>query len=1018
MKIQNYFLAFVMLAMAAVQLNAQQFFFSAERPVSCGATDGILTIVPTRGVPPFTYLWSTGATEVSAKNLPKGTYSATLTDASGATVVHSHILNSEEFDLYLSASNPSSYCNPNSGALTVSPIGGVGPFSYTWNNGQTGATAQGLAVGTYSVTVQDATGCTAEGEFQVQLQPIFYFPAAQIIPVNEPDCINTNNGELEAQEVYANYPPYSYIWSTGATTSSISALSQGTYSVTITDGLGCTASTTTVLRKKMAMTGSVVCSGNNVGTASALLVNATSPVAYLWSNGQTTASMSNLPSGLYGVTATDANGCASIGSAAVKIPTLQINDNSPDCYVGNNGAANSWVYDDQAVSYLWDNGETNSWNNTLSPGAHSLTVTTALGCTLVGTVNIGAPIAPPYAISYTSTPADCSTDTGGSLNVSVTGGSSSYKFYAYGPNGFFTSDIASLQNIKGGTYYLTVQSNNPLYCYGTATAVVGDAGGFEPTLQVTQPDCTTGFGSGEVLGVTTPGAQYQWTNGVTTSGIFNLTQGCYSVTVTAGASCTQFYEFCLFKEDSLQGNSPCAGTMTGTLINDLGVAGCAGTIGIPYQLIRTLPSGALNFTDANGVYQFQLPPGTFDIETANYDPADIACPVNAKHTVNSVQGVTTAGLDFHFYNSNSIDYRITQTPLRTAQPGYPYSTRFEVCNDGSATSGGSVQLEYGNFLGSAATVSFAQHAGAVSFTSETTGIPNNTATFTFPNIAPGTCELFQIDFVTPVSTAVNTPFVSSAQVTPVSGDQTPDNNVAILHSTVVGSFDPNGVYAYPVRNGNPHDGGDILKNTDKTIKYQIYFQNTGNATADRVIVRDALDAHLDVATIRNITASHDMKVTMEEDNKVLVFTFNNINLLDSTTNYAASIGSIQYEIDLKPAVQVGDLIEKEAAIYFDFNSPVITNNNVLKVTTPSSLNTTRTDRFLTVSPNPANTYFSVNSPAAAELSIFNALGGRLHTQQVTEGIQQISTAELPNGIYLIRLDMNGVIQSGKVVVAH
>ncbi len=222
------------------------------------------------------------------------------------------------------------------------------------------------------------------------------------------------------------------------------------------------------------------------------------------------------------------------------------------------------------------------------------------------------------------------------------------------------------------------------------------------------------------------------------------------MTVTAGASCTQFYEFCLFSEDSINNNSACAGTMTGTLINDLGVSGCTGTSGIPYQLIRTLPSGALNFTDANGVYQFQLPAGTFDIETANYDPADIACPSGAKHTVTSVQGITTAGLDFHFFNANNTDYRIKQTPLRTAQPGYPYSTRFEVCNDGGSTAAGSVQLEYGSFLGSVASVSFAQHPGAVSFVSETTSTPNNTATFSFPTIAPGSCELFQIDFVTPV----------------------------------------------------------------------------------------------------------------------------------------------------------------------------------------------------------------------------------------------------------------------------
>lgn len=81
--------------------------------------------------------------------------------------------------------------------------------------------------------------------------------------------------------------------------------------------------------------------------------------------------------------------------------------------------------------------------------------------------------------------------------------------------------------------------------------------------------------------------------------------------------------------------------------------------------------------------------------------------------------------------------------------------------------------------------------------------------------------------------------------------------------------------------------------------YQIYFQNTGNAPADRVVVRDPLDNHLNINSIRNITASHDMKVSVSEGNDQLLFEFNNINLPDSTTDYAGSIGYIQYEIDLE-----------------------------------------------------------------------------------------------------------------------
>ncbi len=1015
---RNYFLALAVFLMAAAPLSAQQFFFSPERPGSCAATDGIITIVPIRGVPPFTYSWSDGSTGVSAKNLPKGTYSATLTDAGGATVTHTHILNSEEFDLYLSASRPSSFCNPLSGALTVDPVGGIAPFTYSWSNGQTGATALGLTTGTYSLTVVDASGCSALGEYQVGTPPGPYFPQAQIATVDEPDCVNLTNGELLAQMVYSSYSPFTYAWNTGATSETLTALPTGTYTVTITDALGCSASVSATVIKKLTMTGSVVCTGTNTGTASALLVNATGTVSYAWSNGQSGPNLSNLSGGYYTVTATDANGCNAIRGVLVSIPTVGLYENTPKCYTGNKGAASCWANNDQALTFLWDNGVTDSWNNTLSPGPHSVTITTQLGCTITGSINIPAPVAPPFTFSYTTTPADCANGIQGALTVSVSGGISPYTFYAYGPDGFFSNNPTSLQNIQAGTYSLTAYTIG-VSCYGQDVATVGDVGGFVPTLAVQQIDCTTGYGSAEILGVTSPNVQYQWSNGASTAAVFNLTEGNYKVTVSAGSTCTDYFEFNLFSEkDSLQQGSNCTGLATGKLINDLGITGCTGATGIPFQLIEAQPSGALNFTDENGVYQVALPNGTFDIAPASYDPADIACPTGAKYTVNSVIGTTASGLDFHFYNSNPVDHRITQKTLRTAQPGYPYSVRFEVCNDGGTATAGTVNLEYGNFLGSVAAVSFAQHSGALSFVNESVGAPNNTAQFSFPGIAPGTCELFQVDFVTPTTTPVNTAFISTAKVSPPNGDPTPDNNLAAMYNTVVGSFDPNSVLSYPARNGNPKDGGDIHRVNDKTIQYQIFFQNTGNAPADLVIVRDRLDAHLDASTIRNISASHNMKVTMEEDNQVLVFKFANIDLPDSTSNYAGSIGSIQYTVDVKPNIAVGDLVEKQADIFFDFNAPIRTNNNVLRVITTSSTGQASANEPLAVSPNPADAQFRFYSREAAELRIFNTVGDLLSVQTVGAGLQQISTAELPNGVYFVRLDTNGTVQSGKVVVSH
>lgn len=1018
MKNTTYLLFTLLSLFSSLGLRAQEFFFSSEQPGSCAATDGIVTIVPTRGVPPFTYQWSTGATEVSIKNVPKGVYSATITDAAGASVTHSHILNSKELDLYLSDAKPSTFCNPNSGALTVDPVGGLPPYAYLWSTGQTSATAQGLPVGLYAVTVQDANGCVALGEYEVKLNPNYY-PYAVIQTVQEPDCININDGELKAQMAGSSYyGPHSYAWSNGAASETISNLAAGNYTVTITDALGCVVSTVVALQKALTMTGSVVCTGSTAGTAGAVLVNASAPVSYVWSNGQTGANLANLTGGAYSVTASDANGCSATNSVNVSIPYLTLYDYSQKCYAGNNGTGTCWVNNDQATSYLWDNGATDSWNNTLSPGMHNVTVTTALGCTLVGGLNIAAPVAPPIAIDVVASPADCANGAGGALNIALSGGIPPYNFYAYGPGGFSANNTAALQNLADGSYYLSVSNPFPYNCYTSVDVILPDAGGFNPELIVQDIDCATGYGAAAVGGVTMPGTQYEWSVGAATPDVYNLTPGTYSVTVTGTGSCVEYFSFDLFNDDSLQTNN-CFGLATGALLNDLGAAGCNGTAGIPFQLIRTLPSGALNFTDENGVFQVNLPNGAFDIEPANYDPADIACPPGGFFTVNSAVGGTVGSLDFHFFNANPTDHRVRHRALRTAQPGYPYSMRFEVCNDGNTANNGSVSVEYGNFFGSVASAAFVQHTGAFAFSAETAGVPNNEATFNFPAVAPGGCELLQVDFLTPTTTPANTEFITRATVTPSSGDPTPDNNVSTLYNTVVGSFDPNSVYAYPARNGNPRDGGDILRNVDRTVTYQIFFQNTGTAPADLVIVRDTLDAQLDLASIRNITASHDVNVAVEGDNDVLVFKFPNISLPDSTHDYANSIGSVQYEIDLQPGLPLGAEVSKRAAIYFDFNSPVITNNNVLTVVESTRSNSPgKAERALAIFPNPADRYFGFYSEKGGTVSIFDAWGALVATQNVTSGLQQIATADLPNGIYFVRLDVNGSARYGKTVVSH
>ncbi|MBL7828684.1 MAG: T9SS type A sorting domain-containing protein [Saprospiraceae bacterium] len=1012
------YLLFATLWLLSTPLQAQQFFFSSEQPGVCGGADGIITIVPTRGVPPFTYQWSNGETSISIRNIPKGVYEATLTDATGATVAHTFYLNSEALDLRKTASLPAGGCNVNSGALSIEVIGGIAPYNIAWSNGQTGASIQNLAAGDYNVTITDAAGCSAQSVFTVNsITPGSYYPSADITVIEKPNCAVPTAGELKAQMFYSGYPPYTYQWSNGANTQHIDNLAEGAYSVTITDALGCSSVYEDfTLNKKLIGTGNVVCDGSTTGTATAQLVNGTAPVTYLWSNGQTGPSLNNLANGTYFVTATDANGCSATEPVTVRIPYLTFNDYSQKCFSGNEGQGYVWVNYDQGLTFQWDNGVNTFWNSSLSAGQHSVTVTTELGCTLTGQMQIAPPIAPPITIATTTTAADCSQSLSGGINVTINGGLQPYNFYAYGPGGTIADDPSDLQQVQGGTYYLYVSSLSA-YCNTSVEVTVPDQSGFEPEiLSNYQVDCSTGFGSAAIINADVPNVQYQWSHGATDPALFNLTDGCYSVTVSAGGSCLRYFNLC-FVKDSLE-TDPCFAKASGRLINDQGAAGCAGTSGIPYQVIQAMPSGAYYFTDENGDYTVGLGFGMNDLTPAQYNQADIACPPGATHQVNATSGVQISGLDFHYLSNSSIDHRVRQRPLRTAQPGYPYSLRLEVCNDGASVNPGTLDIEFANLFGAATGNFFAQHPGALLLDNETSGAPNNHATFSFPGVDQGACELLQLDLLTPTTAALGSEYEINAWVSPNAGDPTPANNRSEQHSSVTGAFDPNAVYAYPARNGNPKDGGEIIRYQDNTIVYQIFFQNTGTAPADLVVVRDTLDEQLNLASIRNITSSHHMKITTNQEGKELVFRFENIALPDSTSDYAGSIGSIQYEIDLKPGVALGTEIKKQAAIYFDFNTPVITNQNVLEVVNSSKVAQLLPGNQIILFPNPAGAFVGFYSDGTSDVKVFDSFGRLMHTGQFENGLQQISSIDWPSGVYFVQMETQGTLKTGKVVVQH
>ena len=297
------------------------------RDVSCfNACNGAATVNVISGSSPA-YSWSTGATTQSISGLCPGTYSVTVTNGDGCTVTKSVTINNTPLlTVSITPSDNNGYgvsCNGSTdGTATANPSGGTSPYSYSWSNGQTTKTATGLAAGFYTVTVTDVNGCTANGSVTITQPPLLTTTAAPTSDYKgyNVQCHGGNNGSAEAYPV-GGVPPYTYLWSNGQTSKEATMLFAITYTVTVTDANGCTASAQTTLTEPPALPVATITVEDFGGLCNHIDLTAhssTTEGTYAWSNGETTQTISldlTDPDGVYSVFVTDQQGCTSEDSA-------------------------------------------------------------------------------------------------------------------------------------------------------------------------------------------------------------------------------------------------------------------------------------------------------------------------------------------------------------------------------------------------------------------------------------------------------------------------------------------------------------------------------------------------------------------------------------------------------------------------------------------------------------------------------------------------------------------------------
>ncbi len=327
-------------------------------PDTCGHGVGAATGYAVSGIPPYSYLWSTGDTVTSLSNLTSGFYSFTVTDDSGCVSTASQsVINYSPVQISHSEVQPS--CTNDSGSITLNASGGTFPYNYFWNTipPQITNVASNLIIGFYNCLVTDAAGCTATVGVLLNDNSNLMANASSL-----PDTCNKGVGVATAF-ASGGTPPYLYKWNQLSASANpvLSNRYPGHNTVWVTDDSGCVRKANAYVNYYSPM--NVVASGQNAsciftanGTASAGASGGILPYTYLWTNGSTTSSATGFFPGHYSVYVTDSQGCADYASVNIGY------DSIAPCAVIVEGT----VFNDTSMNCIKDAGETTIGNVMIS----------------------------------------------------------------------------------------------------------------------------------------------------------------------------------------------------------------------------------------------------------------------------------------------------------------------------------------------------------------------------------------------------------------------------------------------------------------------------------------------------------------------------------------------------------------------------------------------------------------------------------------------------------------------------
>ena len=953
---------------------------------TCGSGKGSasVSVTSSASVSPFTFAWSNGSNTNTANHLAPNSYSVSVADANGCSAIASVSVGNYVYTFSANITNSRPICTNPNGTLQISASGGRSPYSFRWNTGDSVSSISGLAAGSYAVTITDANTCTVS---RAQTLAV-YTPAVTASASAIGDTCNAHIGSVSSA-IVGGTAPYSYLWSNGGTSATITGLGAHYYSFVATDINGCTATagaSVSNLGTAIVINATVLqplCHRNTGRITISLSGGTSSSYNAIWSNGSSATVQPALTSGNYSVTVTGTNGCIASQNFTITLPdsiNLSYTTTPVRCDSAKGGmitqSAMSGANYPWTIAWTGPAGYTSSSMslNHLFPGTYSYNLTDAKGCTAQGSYTLAqtGPVSTTYVVANTT----CPGVSNGSIQRTSLIPYSSPTFHWTGPAGY-TSDSTSIKNVGPGVYTLVV--TEPYGCTATITDTVYSGPAVSMQYLMTPVKCDSAIG-GSLINTSATNTNAPWSiswtgpnNYASTSTSINrLAGGQYTLQFTDGRGCsaTQYFRVDSFGALSANYNAnniTCHGASNGA-VNYLSLR--------PYSSLAQY-----QWTGPNGYSSFAqsisgLAPGAYTVTVSE----DFGCKAVNNYNISEMFDIGVASIKYINCPAPGIHMII-----------HPIAGDISQLNGNHCAAGVSGRVTM--------IVSGPIHYEGVNNSALAPVVNGDTLTWSIQDF--GTVRIdssFFAQFFVDSTAVLGGQICINVQVTPTNGDYNPSNNNLSTCLTIIQAYDPNQKQVFPQ--------GDIPAD-QKTLTYTIQFQNIGTGPAQHVYIHDTLDASIDPASLIVLASSYPVQ-TIANGN-ALKFDFVNINLSPASVNPDGSNGWIQYKVKLRDQLSIGTQILNTAHIYFDYNDPMATNTTVNRIVSDESTGIATIGKNapqVILYPDPAHSYIYIKSNLdlrSGYIEMYDTEGRKCKKLYITDQNIGIDISDLAQGMYTVNL---------------